>query len=103
MVVSGYVSLGWDYVDGIETCIVYGCETPDGTYLPIATVSDAFIECSEAELAGFGLSSKGFFKVSAESTSRIVSRSIAGRKSTPPLTQLPCGGDKTKKLKVLNQ
>ncbi|MDY0326034.1 MAG: hypothetical protein RBQ87_07655, partial [Candidatus Cloacimonadaceae bacterium] len=66
----GLVSLAWDEVDNANSYQVYGCETLAGTFILVGSVTDAYIELTDADLAAVGLDSRAFFYVKANTDSR---------------------------------
>jgi hypothetical protein len=98
----GGISIGWDEVDNAVYYRVYGCSEPNGTYTSIATTGSTYIEFTDAQLAGFGLSTKGFFHVTADSESRSTSGISVRSKTSSPLLQNFIRPDRAKKLNVLN-
>jgi len=99
----GGIGIAWEESDNAVAYKVYGCNTPYGTFTVLGTTEATYMELTDAELAGFGLTAKGFFKVTADSEALRTSGISVQSKTSSPLLQNYIRPDKTKKLNVLRK
>jgi hypothetical protein len=100
--VTGGVSITWGSVPNAVVYRVYGCDSPYGTYSSLGFTGTTTKVFTDAQLEGFGLTSKGFFKVTADSESRSASGASVPSKTSSQLIQNVINPDNNKQLNVLN-
>lgn len=66
----GMLTISWDAIANATGYQVCGCDSPDGTFTPIRTVANTYIEFTDAELALAGLDNRAFFQVTADIASK---------------------------------
>ncbi len=82
----GGLYIGWDEVDNATLYRVYGCTEPNGTYSILGTTDATYLEFTDAQLATFGLTDRGFFKVTADSAARSLAvKNQAAKTPSQPL------------------
>ncbi|MDD2230907.1 MAG: choice-of-anchor J domain-containing protein, partial [Candidatus Cloacimonetes bacterium] len=100
---SGGITIAWDEVDNAVRYHVSGSDNPYTGYTPIETVTTEYIEITDAEIASFGLTARGFFKVTADSESSRSNKTALNvrSKSSSPLLPNFKRMQKTRTLKAL--